>query len=270
MDLRSMMFDYLFEVSVDTCKDFLGMHDYCCIRTPDNSDDAIQIAKEHNMVNSPPSMFLSILTGLIKPEHIAVLTTRYWRARKATLGVTFMESTPIELQNRIIDHANAWDCGITFELSRYGQVRITREGDGYWSYLGTDIMTIPTNRPTMCLSGFTMNTPENEFTRVVRHEIGHTLGFVHEHMRRELVEQIDPVKAYSFFRLTQGWSKQMVNAQVLTPLSINSIIGTPADQTSIMCYQLPGSITRSGKPIVGGLDINEWDRSFAQKLYPKD
>ena len=57
--------------------------------------------------------------------------------------------------------------------------------------------------------------------------------------------------------------------QVLTPLSQNSIMGTPPDQDSIMCYQLPGSITKSGQPIRGGRDINATDHAFAGRIYPK-
>ena len=62
--------------------------------------------------------------------------------------------------------------------------RISRGSEGYWSYLGTDIRLIPRNRPTMNLQGFTMNTSESEYKRVVRHETGHTLGFPHEHILR--------------------------------------------------------------------------------------
>jgi hypothetical protein len=36
-----------------------------------------------------------------------------------------------------------------------------------------------------------------------------------------------------------------------------------------MCYQLPGSITRDARPIVGGIDINPTDFAFAGKIYPK-
>ena len=46
-------------------------------------------------------------------------------------------------------------------------------------------------------------------------------------------------------------------------------MATPADQTSIMCCQLPGSITLDGRPIVGGLDINHRDYQFAGTTYPK-
>ena len=97
-----------------------------------------------------------------------------------------------------------------------------------------------------------MNTRESEYHRVVRHETGHTLGFPHEHMRRELVARIDPQRAYAYFLATQGWDRAMVDAQVLTALDDASIFGTPADQDSIMCYQLPGQITVDGQPIRGG------------------
>jgi hypothetical protein len=87
-------------------------------------------------------------------------------------------------------------------------------------------------------------------------------------MRKELTSLIDPSKAYTYFWNTQRWDKAMVDAQVLTPLTY-SIFGTPVDQTSIMCYQLPGSITKNGKPITGGLDINATDFNFIGRIYPK-
>ena len=85
-------------------------------------------------------------------------------------------------------------------------------------------------------------------------------------MRKELVARIDPQKAYDFFLRTQGWNRTMVDQQVLTPLDQRSIIGTAADQTSIMCYQLPGLITRDGQPILGGEDINATARGMMRGM----
>jgi hypothetical protein len=81
-----------------------------------------------------------------------------------------------------------------------GTVRISLAGQGYWSYLGTDILSIPRNRPTMNLQGFNINTPDSEFRRVVRHETGHTLGFPHEQLRKEIINRIDRQKAYAWFK----------------------------------------------------------------------
>jgi hypothetical protein len=115
-----------------------------------------------------------------------------------------------------------------------------------------------------------MDTPDSEYLRVVRHETGHTLGMPHEHMRKALIARIDPQKAYAYFLETFNWSKTTVDQQVLTPLDEKTLMATPPDQTSIMCYQLPGTITRDGEPIVGGTDINATDFAFAGKIYPKN
>src|SRR5262245_2367044 len=234
---------------------------------------AAKTATDINPVNAPMVGFVptddAVTAVVSNPLSIVVLTSKYWGSAARRLTVSFMDATPTDLSTRIISHMNTWSCGIQFvQTSGTGQVRISRGAGGYWSYLGTDILHIATNRQTMNLQGFTMNTPESEFKRVVRHEAGHTLGFPHEHMRREIVARIDRQKAYDYFLRTQGWNQTMVDQQVLTPLDQNSIFGTPADQTSIMCYQLPALITKDGQPILGGLDINPTDRTFARRIYP--
>jgi len=209
--------------------------------------------------------------GITRLE-LAAVTSKYWGPVPRTLTVSFMESAPSDLKARIIKHMNAWTrtTSISFvETGGTGDVRISRGPGGYWSYLGTDIKLIPKNRPTMNLQGFTMNTPESEYKRVVRHETGHTYGFPHEHMRRSLVARIDREKAYRWFWENYRWDRETVDAQVLTSLDEASLMRTPADETSIMCYQLPGEITKDGRPIPGGTDINQTDYAFAGKLYPK-
>lgn len=220
--------------------------------------------------NRPPRE----LDGVFPPARLAVMTTKYWGSGGVVLTVGFMEQIPNDLASRLIAHANAWSdyCNVKFARTMTDpQVRITRSGDGYWSFLGTDILHIPKNQPTMCLQDFTMNTSEAEFHRVVRHEFGHVLGFPHEHMRKELVARIDRAKAIAYFAQTQGWSEEEVDQQVLQAIPDSEIsLRTPnADQQSIMCYQLPGSITIDGQPIIGGDDIDLTDQQFVAKVYPK-
>jgi hypothetical protein len=153
------------------------------------------------------------------------------------------------------------------------QVRVARVStgpdSGHWSYLGTDLLTADPDEPTMNLDGFTTATSEAEYRRVVRHETGHTMGFPHEHRRKAIVERIDREKAITYFMSTQGWSREEVIAQVLTPFDTSALTATATtDEESIMCYALPGSIMSDGVGVPGGKDIGNLDAGFAATLYP--
>lgn len=212
------------------------------------------------------------------PRRIVVVVGRKWPAKGVRLSVSFLDNPSVALRTRILKHMNAWGehANVLFsETTGVGEVRIARldspiEEAGYWSYVGTEILEIDEDDPTLNLDSFTMRTSEAEFRRVVRHEAGHTLGFDHEHMRSDIVKRIDPKKAYAYFDRTNGWPKEETDLQVLTPLAKKSIMGTTeADPLSIMCYQLPASIMKDRKAVPGGLDINANDFAFANKLYPK-
>jgi hypothetical protein len=234
---------------------------------------AAAVAARLNPVNAPVFGMTAAAQGALpSPLAAAVVTSKYWGPKPRKLTVSFLDGPAADLRRRIVSHMNAWTktgCIEFVETSGTGQVRISRGTSGYWSYLGSDVLLIPQNRPTMNLQGFTMSTPESEYKRVVRHETGHTLGMPHEHMRKALVARIDKNKAYAYFLQTQGWDKTTVDQQVLTTLDEATLMFTPADQDSIMCYQLPGSITKDGKPIRGGVDINATDFAFIGKIYPK-
>src|SRR3954453_12822372 len=236
---------------------------------------AAETAAAINPLNHPPIERLTRVMPEFRPsrERIAVLTTKYWHTNGVHLTVGFLDAPPAELRRRIVAHMNAWakTANVKFsETTTDPQVRIARTADdGYWSYLGTDVLSIAADEPTMNLDSFTMDTPESEFHRVVRHETGHTMGFPHEHMRRSLVAKIDTKKAIAFFGQTQGWTAAEVRQQVLTPLEESSLLGTDTpDPRSIMCYQIPGEITKNGLPIRGGTDIDATDYAFAGRIYP--
>ena len=212
-------------------------------------------------------------------KRLAVVVAYRWPATGTRLTVRFLDAPSRALKTRILLHMNAWGKTANVQFvatSGDANVRISRldhpeDMAGYWSYLGTQVLGISDqDEPTLNLESFTMSTPESEFKRVVRHEAGHTLGFDHEHMRGQLVKRIDRRKAILYYDMTEGWTKAETMEQVLTPLAERSIIGTTeADPISIMCYQIPGEITKSGKPILGGRDINAKDYRFAGAIYPK-
>jgi hypothetical protein len=229
-----------------------------------------------NPQNSPSSVLM--LASIQKPTaaELAVVTSKYWHTGGVNLRVGFLDNPPSDLRAKILSHMNAWGktAFVVFtETSDITQahVRISRGSGGFWSYIGTDILLISdSSQPTMNLEGFTMATAESEFYRVVRHETGHTIGCPHEHMRAELVNLIDPDKAIEFYGATQGWTPEQVRNQVLTPYDPSQLIGTTrSDENSIMCYQIPGTITKNGQPILGGSDIDASDYSFIASIYPR-
>jgi Astacin (Peptidase family M12A) len=213
------------------------------------------------------------------PRRLALLVANRWPVTGIKLTVRFLDGAAQDLRKRILLHMNAWGktANVDFkQTSGDAMVRIARLDSpdsmaGYWSYVGTQILGIDDqDEPTLNLDSFTMQTPDREFFRVVRHEAGHTLGFEHEHMRSGIVKLIDRQKAIKYFDLTQGWTKAETLAQVLTPLKDASLMGTAeSDPNSIMCYQLPAEIMKTKKPIRGGLDINPKDFKFAGSVYPK-
>lgn len=235
--------------------------------------EAARTAVRINPANAP------IVTGLPAhmaflvddPAHAALLTGKYWGAGGVKLTVGFLETTALGLRARIVKEMNAWSewARVEFmESSTDPDVRISRGQGGYWSYLGTDIKHV--DGPTMNLEGFVNATPQSEFVRVVRHETGHTLGLMHEHQRQEVIDLLDREKTIAYFMASQGWSREEVIQQVLTPPVPGSIMATAAaDQRSIMCYEIAGQCTKSGQPIPGGNDIDDLDKVFIAKMYPK-
>ncbi len=229
-----------------------------------------------NPANAPMVQMLhqGAAASVIHPERLALLTAKYWGPDGVHLTVSFLDNPAKDLRARILQHMNAWAAyaNVEFvEVASDGQVRIARSaGDGYWSYLGTDILAIPTPEPTMNLDSFTMDTPDSEFVRVIRHETGHTLGFPHEHLRSEIVNRINRRKAIRYYRENQGWTPDVTVQQVLTPLDNSDLTATAAaDEDSIMCYWLPASIMIDHREVLGGKDINATDGEFAGSLYQK-
>ncbi len=256
----------------------------CTPRTlpPEKRVAAAETAIEINPHNRSA---LEELVGVIPnfspgPEHLAVAVQKYWGKGGVDLTVGFLDDPSAELRARILSHMNAWNEKANVKFTETAtaddaQVRINRqtsnqpEWNGYWSFLGTDILSFegPFGQ-TMNLEGFTMDTPDEEFFRVVRHEAGHTLGFPHEHMRRELVERIDRAKAIAYYHRLTGWTEEQIDQQVLTPLEDASIFGTRVDPDSIMAYQVPANVTKDGLAIAGGNDINQTDHDFCAAIYP--
>lgn len=228
-----------------------------------------------NPANAPIASFAALMgagEAVLDPQRLAVMTQKYWGSKGVKLTVSFLDNPNAATRAKVLKYANEWGkhANVSFtETASGGDVRIARASDGYWSYLGTDVRSIPRSQATMNLQGFTERTSDAEYARVVIHEFGHTLGFPHEHARPAVLALLDESKTIKYFRQTQGWDERTVRAQILTPLNERTLLGSNPEVGSIMCYDFPGQCTKSGKPIMGGADLTATDKSTVGSLYPK-
>lgn len=238
--------------------------------------DAAVMAWEENPTNEPltPQFYALIDSGVSDRQALALLTTKWWGAKGVDLGVYF-DTNSQALKSKLLQFFNLWAgngrANIRCREASLGmaQMRVAFEPQGgYWSYLGTDILKIR-NGPTMNLAGFTASTPDSTYHRVAVHELGHSLGAPHEHLRKRFVDNINVQAALEYFRRTQGWDERTTRSNVLTPLEERTLFGVPpVEEQSIMCYQLPGSIMKDGRPLLGGDRLTDTDLDYIATCYP--
>ena len=119
-------------------------------------------------------------------DKAALLNKARWNTGDE-IRVSFMEGDP-ELRERVKAVAEQWTApdlaNLAFQFVDQGdaEIRIAfLEGDGSWSFLGTECRDIPANEATMNYGWLTTDSPDDELQRVVLHEFGHALGLIHEH-----------------------------------------------------------------------------------------
>jgi hypothetical protein len=228
---------------------------------PSNGPELIELAYSHPHAVPLP------------PQAITLLKGRFWTPG-TILKVAFRGGSPA-INDRVLQYANLWSQWANISFADVGlnddwDLCIGFDKLGYWSMIGTDSKSAQrTGEQSLNLQGFDSTPmPESEWMRVVPHEIGHALGAMHEQMRPEIVNRINREACYAYFARTQGWNRQMVDQQLLTPLDMSEMIASTVEETSIMEYQLPGSIMIDGRPVPGGDHITDLDGTTMAKVYP--
>lgn len=143
-------------------------------------------------------------------------------------------------------------------------------GDGSWSYLGRNILTISTTQRTMNF-GWDLTSPQGRDTAL--HEIGHTIGMPHEHQNPFAGIVWDEEKVYQTLAGPPNrWNREKTFHNILRKLDPAEVQGSPWDPDSVMEYAFPAGLIkepaqyRNGISPAGGLSAV--DRTEALKWYP--
>jgi Astacin (Peptidase family M12A) len=145
------------------------------------------------------------------------------------------------------------------------------EGDGAWSFLGRDILKHGPNERTMNF-GWDL-TPRHELDTAV-HEIGHTLGFPHEHQNPKAGIVWDEEAVYAALaQPPNGWNRDQTFWNIIRKLDPGEVQGTAWDPDSVMHYPFePGLIKEPARYFKEGLrpagGLSERDKSWVRALYP--
>jgi hypothetical protein len=137
--------------------------------------------------------------------------------------------------------------------------------------VGTDALVIPLSQPTMNFGWLTRATPNDEYARVVTHEFGHALGFIHEHQNPATDIPWDKEAVYSFYAGPPNfWTREQVDINLFTRYSADITQFSDFDPASIMLYPIPNEFTIGDFEVGWNKAPSETDKRFSASLYPME
>jgi hypothetical protein len=143
-----------------------------------------------------------------------------------------------------------------------GDVRVRFDSTGGSSSLvGTNCLSSP-ERYTMTFGWMDVGT--------IIHEFSHSLGMLHEHQNPKGGIKWDKPAVYAWAAETQGWDQQTTDENILSPLPINEISGSPYDPKSVMAYFFPPELTLDGSSFTRNLRYSNTDYSWLAEKYGGD
>ena len=143
---------------------------------------------------------------------------------------------------------------------------------GNWSLVGRDVVDYEKNPDRA-----TMNLAENLATDYVwdtaLHEIGHTLGFPHEHQNPNAGIEWDREAVYDYFAAYPNfWSRATTDHNILNTIDPAEVKGTNWDKDSIMHYEFAAGLIRTPPFDTEGLvpapGLSQTDKDAAKSFYP--
>ncbi len=146
-------------------------------------------------------------------------------------------------------------------------------GDGAWSYVGRDIIDLNIGRNNRTMNfGWDLTRHPREIDTAI-HEIGHTLGFPHEHQNPNAGIVWDEEAVYDALAAPpNNWSRETTYFNIIRKLPADSVMGSTWDPDSVMHYPFGPGLIIEPENFRGGVSpapgLSEKDKSWALAFYP--
>ena len=204
----------------------------------------------------------------------ALLDASKWQ-RGTRISVRFLDGDS-GLRSRVQNVAQEWTgpnmahLGLDFVDGGAADIRIAFEqGNGSWSYLGTDAQQIPAQRTHDELRLADPGSSDDEIRRVVLHEFGHALGLIHEHQNPNTPIAWNRAAVIAdLSRPPNSWTPDVIENNIFKKYDPAEVTTTPTDAQSIMMYPIPASWTTDGFSAGLNKELSDTDKDFIRDAYP--
>lgn len=185
-----------------------------------------------------------------------------------------------EQKQAVRDAFAAWkQLGLGLEFAevhdpREAEIRVGfDQGGGSWSYVGRDNIDYARDPAERTMNfGWDLTTAYGRDTAL--HEVGHALGFSHEHQNpKSGIEWNERAVLDYFAGAPNYWAEEQTRHNILRKLSLGESDGSEWDKDSIMHYQFPaGLIVKpeeyQGNPLIPAPGLSRPDIAEALRFYP--
>jgi hypothetical protein len=215
---------------------------------------------------------------LPKPKGItraAALKESKWKPG-SIITIGFLDGNKT-VKERVKAVANAWTgpgmANLRFvwvpdKAAQGALIRISFEHEGSWSVLGKWCASIPHDEPTMNYGWLTPSSTTAELRRVVLHEFGHALGFIHEHQNPKGGIKWNKPQVYADLSgPPNNWSKATIDHNMFRTYAKPQLNATKLDPTSIMMYPIPTRWTLDGFSAQLNSVLSARDRALVKAIY---
>lgn len=249
-----------------------------CIREIRMMDKSLRVCVD-KIIGQPPPQYImreevhSNLRSFDEPLRAAMLFQKKWPDGRP-LTIRFLEGEG-NVQEKVKEKALDWTkyANIKFDFvntKEDADIQISfKKGDGSWSYIGTDANTIDPGEPTMNFAWLDVNTPDKEYSRVVKHEFGHALGLIHEHQNpADGIKWDKNAVCQALSSPPNSWDPETIEHNMFERYGKSITNYTEVDPGSIMMYYIPPEWTLDHKSYGENVfELSDSDKEFIKKQY---